>query len=601
MSVANARLRMCAFLLLVIAGFCAAGFAQTASAPAGAQSNAAPVAAPEKQSYSPQEVDPLRRPVDEKTRKQQSKALRAELGKTYKKWLDEDVRWIITDEERAAFNRLSNDEERDRFIEQFWERRNPEPGSSENTYKEEHYRRIAYANEHYSAGIAGWKTDRGRIYIMYGPPDQIDSHPNGGYYQRTPEEGGGETSTHPFEVWRYHYLPGRNLGNEVTIEFVDSCECGDYHMTMDRTEKDALLHTPGVSAYGQMGMMGGASGFGGVGDASKQFDRLAQFAALNRPPEIKFKDLEEKVTHRVRVNLLPFEVRTDFVKITGDTVLVPLTLQVKNRDLTFVNKNGVQRGTVNLFGRMTTLGGRIAQTFEDTMQIDVPAELLSQTLDKNSVYWKALTIRPGRYRLDLVLKDVNGDRVGTWSKGIMVPEYDDEKLASSTLILADEMEKVASKNTGLGSFVIGTTKIRPLVPPSDGSPAVFKRSQRLNLWMQVYHLGIDQQTHKPNATFHYQLMNVATQKQVVDMTEATAQMVNPGEQITLEKTMPLANLDPGTYQVTIRVEDQVSKQTISPKARFAIVSDSAQAAPTSPANRSAQAQPATPVAPVVAR
>ncbi len=151
---------------------------------------------------------------------------------------------------------------------------------------------------------------------------------------------------------------------------------------------------------------------------AKEFDRLDQWAKLNRPPAVKFKDLEEVVSHKISVNLMPFDVRSDFVKVTGDTVLVPVTIQVKNRDITFQNKDGVQRGTVNIFGRVTTLTGRIAQTFEDTVQVDVPAELLPKTAENSSVYWKALPLRPGQYRFDIVVKDVNGDRVGSWSSGV---------------------------------------------------------------------------------------------------------------------------------------------------------------------------------------
>ena len=187
-------------------------------------------------------VDPLKRNPNEKQKKTKKRALKQEFSKPYKKWLDEDVVWIITDEERAAFKQLSNDEERDNFIEAFWQRRDPTPDTEENEYKEEHYRRIAYANEHFAAGIPGWKTDRGRMYIMYGKPDEIDSHPSGGTYERPMEEGGGETSTFPFEDWRYRYLEG--IGQEVIIEFVDTCMCGEYHMTIDRSEKDALLMTP---------------------------------------------------------------------------------------------------------------------------------------------------------------------------------------------------------------------------------------------------------------------------------------------------------------------------------------------------------------------
>src|SRR5882762_3372695 len=293
-----------------------------------------------------QEVDPLKKPLTQKQKKKNEKGLKQELRGPYKKWLDEDVAWIITDEERQAFRQLSNDEERDQFIEAFWQRRDPTPDTEENEYKEEHYQRIAYANEHFAAGIPGWKTDRGRMYIMYGPADEIESHPSGGSYERPMEEGGGETSTFPFEDWRYRYLEG--VGQEVIIEFVDTCMCGDYHMTMDRSEKDALLNTPnaGLTLYEQMGMASKADRFSGGGlerlgtgpfsanNQTKQFDRLEQFYKLQKPPAVKFKDLEEVVSHKINVNMMPFDVRTDFVRVTSDTVLVPVTIQIKNRDVT---------------------------------------------------------------------------------------------------------------------------------------------------------------------------------------------------------------------------------------------------------------------------
>src|SRR6516225_9561388 len=188
--------------------------------------------------------DPLKRQPSDKEKFAQQKALKQELKGVYKKWLDEDVRWIITDQEMQAFKSLANDEERDTFIENFWLRRNPNPDSPDNEYRDEHYRRIAYANEHFAAGKPGWKTDRGHVYIAFGKPDSIDSHPSGGSYQRPMDEGGGNTSTYPFEVWHYRYLQG--IGDNIDIEFVDTCMCGDYHMTIDRGEKDALQHVPGM-------------------------------------------------------------------------------------------------------------------------------------------------------------------------------------------------------------------------------------------------------------------------------------------------------------------------------------------------------------------
>jgi len=570
------------FLAFLAASTCLGGAAVAQNDKPGdspASGSARPTQAP-----ADDEVDPLKRAPNEKQKKQQKKALKTELTKQYKKWLDEDVVWIISDEERAAFKQLSNDEERDQFIEAFWQRRDPTPDTEENEYKEEHYQRIAYANEHFAAGIPGWKTDRGRIYIMYGKADEVESHPSGGTYQRPMEEGGGETSTFPFEQWRYRYLEG--IGQEVIIEFVDTCMCGDYHMTMDRSEKDALLYTPnaGLTMWEQMGMANKASRFTGGGmerlgtgpmsasQSTKQFDRLEQFAKLQAPPPVKFKDLEEIVNTKMIVNLMPFDVRADFVKVTGDTVLVPVTVQMKNRDITFVNKDGVQRGTVNIFGRVTTLTGRVVQTFEDTVLVDVPAELLPRTAENSSVYWKALPLRPGRYKFDVAVKDVNGDRKGSWSRGVVVPDFSDDKLATSTLIVADQMESVPSKNVGTGSFVIGTTKVRPRVAPSNGKPATFKKDkdQKLNFWMQVYNLGVDEKTHKPSATFEYQITNVATKKSVVQKMESTDQMSNVGEQVTLQKTIAAANLQPGVYKIEIKVNDNISKQTADPSATFAV-------------------------------
>ena len=533
-----------------------------------------------KKTKADDQQDPLKR-----ERPKENKSAQVEkLGGVYKKWLDEDVRWIITDEELSAFKKLTTNAERDQFIEAFWNRRDPTPDTAENEYKEEHYRRIAYANEHYAAGMPGWKTDRGRIYIMYGPPTSIDSHPMGGPYQRPAEEGGGSTTTFPFEVWRYRYLEG--IGQEIEIEFVDDCGCGAYEMTLDRSKKDALLHVPnaGLTDMESMGMANKADRFRGglenIGQGffnknndTKQFDRLETFSKLNRAPDIKFNELRnEIVTHRFRNNLLPFDVQVDFVKLTSDTVLVPITLQVPLHSLTFANKDGVQRAVVNVYGQLTKISGQIVQTFEETLHKDIPAELLEREVNNTSLYWKALPMRPGLYRLDVVVKDVNGDKTGVFSRSYNVPDYGEDKLSASTLILADQMEPVPSREVGTGNFVIGTNKVRPKVQPADGKPAAFNKNKepKVNLWLQVYNLGLDQKTNKPSATVEYQVINTANNQPVLDFTESTSQMGNIGEQMTLAKAIPLNQLAPGVYQVTIKVNDQISKQTISPTAKFAV-------------------------------
>ena len=374
--------------------------------------------------------------MSDKEKIAQQKALKQELKGVYKKWVDEDVRWIITDQEMQAFKSLSNDEERDQFIENFWLRRNPNPDSPENEYREEHYARIAYANEHFAAGKPGWRTDRGHIYIAFGKPDSIDSHPSGGSYDRPMEEGGGNTSTFPFEIWHYRYLEG--IGDNIDIEFVDTCMCGDYHMTIDRSEKDALKHTPGAgqTLYEQMGMakqadrMSGGLEQLGTGpmsqqQQSKQFDRLDTFAKLTAPPVIKFKDMESFMTTSKILTGPPFlfDVRTDYVKVTNDTILVPVTLQIRNSDITFNNKDGVAMGTVNILGRVSNLNHKPIQTFEDTVacRCRVSCWPASRTICRCT--GSRCRFGPGLYKIDIVIKDVNNpDHIGRWQRSLNVPQ-----------------------------------------------------------------------------------------------------------------------------------------------------------------------------------
>jgi GWxTD domain-containing protein len=532
-----------------------------------------------------EQPDPLKRPVTDKEKIAQQKALRQELKGEYKKWVDEDVRWIITDQELQAFKSLGNDEERDQFIENFWLRRNPNPDSPENEYREEHYARIAYANEHFAAGKPGWKTDRGHIYIAYGKPDSTDSHPSGGSYERPMDEGGGNTSTFPFEIWHYRYLEG--IGDNIDIEFVDTCMCGDYHMTIDRSEKDALKHTPGAgqTLYEQMGMAKQADRFSGGGleqlgkgpmseqQQSKQFDRLDMFAKLMAPPVIKFKDMEEFMTTSKILTGPPFlfDVRTDYVKVTNDTVLVPLTLQIKNSDITFVTKDGVSTGTVNILGRVTNLNHRVMQTFEDPVSVQVPSELLARKRNDLSVYWQSMPLRPGLYKVDIVIKDVNNpDHIGRWERSLNVPRFDDDRLASSSLILAGQMERVPSRDIGAGRFVIGDTHIVPRVSSNIAVPVTYHRGQNLNFWMQVYNLGIDEKSKQNGATIEYQILDLATNKAILQTQELTSKTNPNSDQITIEKSLPLASLQPGKYQVNIKVNDGITKQQIAESAPFIV-------------------------------
>jgi len=515
------------------------------------------------------------------TKEQKKKMGRAlkELDAQYKQWLSEDVVYIIAPEERTAFLQLSTSEEREQFIEQFWLRRSSNPDLPENDFKEEHYRRIAYANEHYASGIPGWKTDRGRTYIIWGPADEVDSHPTGGTYDRPMNEGGGSTSTYPWEMWRYRYLEG--IGNNVEIEFVDPSGSGEYHMTMDPSEKDALLHVPGagLSLMESMGMASKADRFtrsdgtnlpttmGGQPASMNEFNRLEQFAKVQQAPAVKFKDLEALVTSRIVRDQVHFAWRTDFLKVTNDTVLVPVTVQVPNSQLSFQSKDGVHSATLNVFGRVSTLTGRVVQTFEEAVSRDFPDSLFQQSVKLQSIYQKAVPLRPGLYRLDLVIKDVQSGNVGVVNSRLQVPRYADEKLEASSLILADQIEHVPAKQIGAGQFVLGSSKVRPRL---EGD---FTTADKLGIYMQVYNLKPDDTTHKSSATFQYTVKK--GDQQVMQFKETSGDMKQTGDQVTIERLLPLGTLTPGKYTLEVSATDSLAKQTILRTAEFTVKPPSA--------------------------
>jgi GWxTD domain-containing protein len=522
--------------------------------------------------------DTVAKPMTDKQRKKQEKKLQKELETPYKKWLNEDVAYIISNEEKQAWKRLATDDERQQFIEQFWLRRDPTPDTEENEFKEEHYRRIAYANEHYASGIPGWKTDRGMIYIKYGPPDEIEDHSSGGTYERPMEEGGGETSTYPFQQWRYRYLEG--IGTNVIIEFVDPTMSGEFHMTMDPSEKDALLYVPnaGLTMSEQMGLSTKTDRFNrtdgthlGTGnqplpESMNEFTRLEQFAKLQAPPKVKFKDLDAVVSSNIRYNTLPLKVQADFMRITDSTVLAAITVQLQRKDLQFQQKDNVSTATVNIYGRITSIAGRVVNYFEDTVTVPVPSDLLGKAIEGSNIYQKAIPLPPGMYRLNVVVKDVVGGNMTTYPMALNVPHFEDEKLASSSLIFADLIEKVPTRSIGTGQFVIGDTKIRPRLNDT------FDRSEKLGIYMQLYNFGPDEKTNKPNGSIQYEITKTGTtDKPVLDYTEEVNQIPGASSaQVTVEKLLPLASLDPGQYTLTMKVVDKNRNQTLTPTANFTV-------------------------------
>jgi GWxTD domain-containing protein len=497
--------------------------------------------------------------------------VKPELKKAYKDWLEKDVAYIITDEERKAFKKLETDDERERFIEEFWRRRDPDPDTDENEFREEYYERIAYANEHYASGIPGWKTDRGRIYITWGKPDEVESHPSGGSYNRESYEGGGSTSTYPFERWFYRYLPG--VGSGIEIEFVDPTGSGEYRIARNPDEKDALLHVPGagLTLAEEMGLSDKGqrvANLGGIGNQNytreqdSPFNRLQVLADLSRPPAIKYNDLASAVnTPIIEDNPLSFDVRVDFFRQSDERVITAFTIQTDNQNLVFQDSGGLQQAQLNIFGKITHVSGRRAGVFEDPVITRATPQELTDAKGRKSAYQKAVALSPGRYRVDVIVRDVASGATGVRHVGFEVPKYDPAKLSTSTLILAVKLEGLGDQ-PAVGMFTIGNVKVIPNVSGS------YHRGSPIGIYMQIYNAGVDQTTLRPSVDVEYALLKDG--KEVGKQMEDWRGNSDAGQRLTLARLLDSRNLAPGDYSLEVRVKDRVSNQALVQTAKFTI-------------------------------
>jgi GWxTD domain-containing protein len=570
---------------LVTVGVCVAAAAALFGLNPAQQTATPPPAAPAPASQSSSSssssgttAETVSKPLTKKQIAKKQKELEKELAGPWKKWMNEDVLYIITDEEKQAFRRLKTDEERQSFVESFWQRRDPTPDTEENEYKEEHYRRIAYANDHYASGIPGWKTDRGMIYIKYGPADEIDSHPSGGSYERPIEEGGGETSTFPFEDWRYRYIEG--VGTNVMIEFVDTTMSGEYHISLDPEEKDALLYVPGagLTLSEQMGMSDKTQRFNrtdgthmGTGttplpESMNEFTRLENYANLMKAPVIKFKDLDAVVSSNIKYNTLPMAVRADFIRVTDSTVYANVMVQFKNSDLNYATKDKIAKATINIYGRITTLTRKSVNWFEDTVSSEMPSEMLQQAMNGSQIYSKRVPLAPGTYRLNIVAKDTVGNTMNTYEMALNVPHYEEDQLASSSVILADQLERVPTNSIGTGQFVIRSSKVRPRIAN------VFKQDETMGIYTEFYNLGMDEKTKKPEGKIEYEVID-SDNKVVMSQTEDVSGIQNASPfLVTVEKKVSLKSLPPGRYTLKLKMDDKLKNQSVTPSAQFTVTS-----------------------------
>jgi len=487
------------------------------------------------------ETDPSKKPI--KARSEPDKALKDFLL---------DVPYIITPEEQKAFKLLKTVEEREKFIGDFWHRRNPNPDSDENEYREQYYERIAYANEHFSSGIPGWKTDRGRIYITWGKPDDIESHPSGGAYDKASYEGGGSATTYPFERWFYRHLD--SVGNGIEIEFVDQTGSGEYRLASDLNEKIVTTGPPQQTD----------SNASYLREQDRPFNIQERNKNLNAPPSIRYSDINGIWTDSPTVgpNPIGLDLQIGFFRQGDNRVITTFTVQTSNKDLKFESVGGIETAMLNVFGRLRSVAGRQVGSFEDSITTNATREELTSVKDRKSIYQRVVSLPPGIYRADVMVRDVGTGNKGIVSLGFSVPKYDPRKLSTSSLVLATTLRPTDASEIG-NRFVIGNTK---LIPNLSGA---YKQGQPVGVYLQIYNAGTDETTLMPSVDVEYLI--VKDGKQVSSTKEDWSGLSDSSQRLTLSRILSTENLRPGGYEVKIVTKDRVSGQEVENRASFTIL------------------------------
>jgi GWxTD domain-containing protein len=500
----------------------------------------------------------------------------------YEKWLKEDAVYIISSDEREVFQNLTTLEEKEKFIEQFWFRRDPDPTTAVNEYKEEHYRRIAFANDHYESGRAGWRTDRGRIYIIHGEPAEIEAHPNVGNYERPMSEGGGSTAAFPFEIWRYNFIEG--LGSDILIEFVDPTMSGEYRLAERYEDKDALMFTPGtgLTLDEQAGRAGRADRpFFKPGNREKYpymnrtsrdnpFYRYELYTKIQGPVSVKYNDLKELVRFEVAYDSLPFETVLSYFSLNEGQVVVPISVQVENKDLMFQKEKGLGGrespvAKLAVYGVITTMTNQIVTEFEDDLETSLSAQNPKDGVFASSIYQKVVVLDRGRrYKLDLVVKDTNSNQVGVKRMAVSPPKYTEE-LATSSLILSRQIQVLERIPETDEMFVLGDVKILPNLSCEFGA------GETLGVYFQLYNLGIDQASLTPAVATEYNLYREGTlAARTIDSGSQSIQYFS-GDRVVFVKELSLEGLDPGQYTLQVKVKDRLKNEDIDLDHQFTLL------------------------------
>ena len=534
----------------------------------------------------------------------QKKAPETRLSAKYSKWLNEEVLYIVSQREKEVFLSLRNDEDRENFIHNFWKSKDPTPATPLNEFREEHLRRLEYVKKRYFEGKAGWLTDRGRVYIMFGPPDFFETNPGGG--RGFLFDPSGPTAEFPSEVWTYRSIPGlKTRYGRIDFIFIDNYNSGAYTLTTNPGLANALRNVSTSSR--EAGYETEKGQFPGQNDqnmAQNPIEQLTLLAELSRSRGEVMEELERSarlrklrgvVEAKESLNSLPFGEQESYFQGKNNLTVIPVSIEVAGKDVLFQKSDDRYQGIVNFHVEIKDRENTVYQT-SDRLEMNLREETYGRRMTDFYQYKHRLEIKPGDYSLHLVVWDEFSNKVGYLDKKISVPSYSQSEFSLSEVVLARSVRVVEvkkepvvleSKDIPALKALEGTNLkvpekieiVRPQVDPftfgnleiNPNPMASYRPKEELVFFYQIYNPTFDAAQNKAGVFIEHQIWKDGQLVTLIDKPQEASipieqkpGFLNSGARYTLDQ------LNPGSYTLLIRVKDKFSDRAIEKKVNFLI-------------------------------
>ncbi|MDH7513088.1 MAG: GWxTD domain-containing protein [Clostridiales bacterium] len=460
------------------------------------------------------------------------------LSKYSRQWLEEVVPYIITPEERSVFLSLPDEEERGRFIENFWRKRDPKPETSENEFKLEYFKRIALANKLFGqSGIEGWRTDRGKIFILLGPPHEIQRDMN-------PSRASLTTFQGPSETWGYWGLQNPRLPYNMEFVFVDKLGTGSY-----------ILQTG-------LALEGGISSPLDISSLRFYFDHLENLAEAMRNPFENLDKLRGIVTTQVSYDLIPLKPDLFYFKASEKMVHIPLVVDIPYSRLTKKEINHEYYFSLTLVLSVQDTTGSVL--FEKSKDINFKHNLSELTsLTDNSFQLQtslSVTAESEGHKLCVLAVDNFSGKIGTSEQEIRAPNFNTTELCLSDILLFPQAnpERKSERQETTPALETPAREIR----------RTFRAEEELSVYFEVYNLGLDETKGQNDLAIEYSFL--AKGKSLVRIPR---QHMDPSREkdCRVHSAFRLKNFELGSYTLEVTVIDGCSGKSLTKGVEFTII------------------------------